>query len=511
MMPQTYKKLEDRFAQLTALKEIDNLLDWDRSVLMPEEGVDQRARQVAALNVKMHEMLADPAVGEWIAKTDRKSLNEWQKANLAVMERQYRDATAVSASLIERKMLQETKTEVIWRRARAESDFKQVSGELEKLLEIVREYGAAKGAKMGVSPYDALMDGYAPYMTSAEVDVIFDDLAKFLPGFIGEVIGSQKQPLKIKAPVPVDKQEKFGRQLAGLLGFNFKWGRLDISAHPFSMGIGGDVRITTRYSEDDFMNSIQGVTHEAGHGFYDRHTPAEWRHQPVGISGNMGMAIHESQSLSLDMQLGRSSEYWGFLSPHLQKAFGVSGPEWGGENLACLATYVERGFIRVDADEVTYPAHVILRYRLEKQMVDGKLKVKDLPEAWNAGMKELIGAVPPNDRLGCLQDIHWYGGSFGYFPAYALGAMIAAQFVDKMKRDIPDLSAHLRKGNFGVFTGWLKDNVQSKGCLYKPQELIEKVTGQPMSASFFKKHLTDRYLGKTSCSTTSAQGARRRA
>jgi carboxypeptidase Taq len=230
----------------------------------------------------------------------------------------------------------------------------------------------------------------------------------------------------------------------------------------------------------------------------------------------MGMGIHESQSLSLDMQLARSREYWEFLTPHVQKALGKSGPEFSAENIYRNAIRAERGFIRVEADEITYPAHVILRYRLEKKMIEGKLEVKDLPEAWNASMKELIGAVPPNDRLGCLQDIHWYSGAFGYFPSYALGAIIAAQLVDKMKRDIPDLSAQVRKGNFAVFTGWLRDNVQAKACLYRPQELIEKATGAKMSTHFFKKHLTERYLekayeGEGSCSNTSAPGAKRRA
>lgn len=507
---QAYKQLEERFSQLSALRQIDSLLDWDRSVMQPEQGGTQRAREMAVLNVLIHERMTDPKVGEWLAKSDRKQLNDWQRANLEVIDRLYAHETALPANLVEKKMLQESKTERVWRKARADSDFLAVRDDLAKLVDIVREQAAAKSAKMKKPLYDTLMDSYAPYMTSAEVDVIFDDLAKFLPPFISSVLDGQKKPLPMP-PVPVDRQERFGRELAKLLGMGTDWSRLDVSAHPFSTGIGGDVRITTRYNENDFMNSVQGVTHEAGHGFYDHNTPSEWMYQPVGRSQNMGMAIHESQSLSLDMQLGRSAEYWEFLSPHLQKCFGVSGPEWTGENLHRQAIWVERGFIRVNADEVTYPAHVILRYRLEKKMVEGTLEVKDLPEAWNAGMKELIGSVPPNDRLGCLQDIHWYSGAFGYFPAYALGAIISAQFVAKMKQDIPDLSSHLRKGGFGVFVGWLKDNVQSKACLYKPQELVEKVTGEKMSVHAFKKHLHNRYLGNTSCSTTSAQGEMRRA
>jgi carboxypeptidase Taq len=513
---QAYKQLEARFAQITALKEIDSFLDWDRSVLMPDAGVAQRARQVEVLNLKIHEMQTDPQVGEWIAKVNRNELDQWQRANLEVIEWSYLHATAVPAHLVAKKMNQETRTEVIWRRARKESDFKLVRDELARLLDVVREHAEAKAKKLGKPLYDALMDAYAPHMTSAEVDAIFDDLAGFIPGFLGNVLAKQQEPLPLKGPFPEAMQIRLGRDLCGFLGFDFKWGRLDTSTHPFSMGIGDDVRITTRYDENDFISSLQAVAHEAGHGFYDRNTPKEWQHQPVGASGNMGMAIHESQSLSLDMQLARSREYWEFLAPHIQKAFGRSGPEWSAENIYRTAIRAERGFIRVEADEITYPAHVILRYRLEKRMIEGKLEVKDLPAAWNAEMKALIGVEPPEDRLGCLQDIHWHCGAFGYFPAYALGAIIAAQLADKMKRDVPDLKEQVRRGNFGAFTGWLRDNVQSKACLYKPQELIEKATGQKMSTHFFKKHLTERYLeqsyeGDASCSVTSAQGAKRRA
>ncbi len=512
---QAYKQLEERFGRLTALREISSFLSWDRSVLMPEKGVDQRARQMEILSVLIHDLQTADEVGEWLAQVDRKKLGDWQRANIDVMEWLYNHATAVPAALVAKKMNQETRTEVLWRQARAESNFAMVRDELARLLDIVREHAEVKGKKLKKPAYDALMDSYVPHMTSLEVDAVFDDVAAFIPGFLTAALEYQKEPLPIKGPYPRDRQEQLGRDLCGTLGFDFKWGRLDTSTHPFSMGIGDDVRITTRYNEDEFITAMQAVAHEAGHGFYDRHTPKEWHQQPVGASQNMGMGIHESQSLSIDMQLYRSRDFWEFFAPRVQKILGKSGAEYSAENLYRHATRARRGFIRVEADEITYPAHVILRYRLEKKMVEGKLEVKDLPEAWNAAMKELIGAVPPNDKLGCLQDIHWYSGAFGYFPSYALGAIIAAQLVDKMKRDIPDVMAQVRQGNIAPYTGWLRDNVQAKGCLYRPQELIEKATGAKMSTHFFKKHLTERYLEKAyggeACSDTSAPGAKRRA
>lgn len=513
---QHYRHLEDRFGQITALRQIDALLDWDRSVLMPEAGVDQRARQLEVLNTKIHEMQTDPQVGEWLAAVDKAALSPWQAANLRVMEWLYRHATAVPAQLVARKMNQETRTEVIWRKARAADDFSIVQGELATLLSIVRDHAAAKSEKLGLCKYGSLMDSYAPGMGVTDVDAAFDDVAAFLPDFITEVIDAQQEPLPLGAPFDVPTQHKLCQQVCTLIGFTPDWGRLDVSLHPFSSGIGNDVRITTRYKEEDFTDAMQGVAHEAGHGFYDRYTPKEWQHQPVGASQNMGMAIHESQSLSIDMQLGRSLEYWQFMAPHVQKAFGRSDAALSAENLHRHVTRVSRSFIRVEADEVTYPAHVILRYRLEKAMVEGKLEVKDLPEAWMEGMRSLIGAVPPSDKMGCLQDIHWYFGAFGYFPAYALGAFIAAQLADKMKRDIPDVLAQVAAGHIGGFTGWLKDNVQSKACLMTPPDLVCAATGQPFSTYYFKKHVTERYLGRqyegsAACSATSAQGAPRRA
>lgn len=513
---QAYKQLEDRFTQITALKQIDSLLDWDRSVLMPEAAVNQRARQVEVLNIKIHEMQTDPQVGEWLAKVDKKALSPWQAANLRIMEWQYKHATAVPADLVARKMNQETRTEVIWRKARAENNFAMVQGELANLLSIVREHAAAKSEVLGTCKYGALMDSYAPGMSVAEVDAAFEDVADFLPSFINEVLDKQQEPLPLGAPFDIPTQQKLCQQVCELIGYTPDWGRLDISLHPFSSGIGNDVRITTRYKEEDFTDAMQGVAHEAGHGFYDHNTPAEWHHQPVGASQNMGMAIHESQSLSIDMQMGRSLEYWQFMAPHVQKAFGRTDAALSAENLHRHVTRVSRSFIRVEADEVTYPAHVILRYRLERAMVEGKLDVKDLPDAWRAGMRELIGAEPPSDRLGCLQDIHWYFGAFGYFPAYALGAFIAAQLADKMKRDIPDVLAQVARGNITAYTGWLKDNVQAKACLLTPPDLIREATGQPFSTYYFKKHVTERYLGrqyegKAACSDISAQEATRRA
>ncbi len=276
------------------------------------------------------------------------------------------------------------------------------------------------------------------------------------------------------------------------IGFDFDHGRLDVSLHPFSGGTPDDVRITTRYEEEDFSRALMGVLHETGHAMYERGLPASWRRQPVGRA--RGMSLHESQSLLIEMQVCRSREFQTFLAPILRAAFGTSGPEWEPGNLYRLGIRVERSFIRVDADEVTYPAHVILRYRLEKALLSGALALKDLPGAWNEGMKALLGIVPPDDRQGCLQDIHWYDGAFGYFPTYTLGAMTAAQLFDAAKRADPAILPGIERGEFAPLMAWLRANIHGKASRFSTAEIITQATGKPLDPAIFERHLRARYV-----------------
>jgi carboxypeptidase Taq len=276
------------------------------------------------------------------------------------------------------------------------------------------------------------------------------------------------------------------------IGFDFTHGRLDVSAHPFCGGTPDDVRITTRYDECDFARSLMGVLHETGHALYQRGLPAEWRLQPVGRA--RGMAMHESQSLLLEMQVCRSRAFLTYAAPIIREAFGVAGPQWEVDALYRRQIQVRRGFIRVDADELTYPAHVILRYRLERAMIACDLEPAELPGAWAEAMRELLGVVPDTDREGCLQDIHWYDGNWGYFPTYTLGALIAAQLFDAARRDIPELTHAIAEGEFRPLLGWMHERVHSKGSLLSTAQLVESATGRPLGTASFERHLRDRYL-----------------
>jgi carboxypeptidase Taq len=366
---------------------------------------------------------------------------------------------------------------------------------LQAVLNLVREAAQAKAARLNRSPYDALLDEYEPGGSSAEIDPVFDDLAAFLPGFRERVLQHQDRrpsPMALEGPFSIDKQRELGQRIMAAMGFDFSHGRLDTSLHPFCGGVPDDVRITTRYDEGDFAKSLMGVIHETGHALYERGLPPDWRHQPVGQA--RGMSIHESQSLLMEMQACRSPHFIEFMAPLAREAFGVDGPAWNADNIHRAYIRVKPDYIRVDADEVTYPAHVILRYRLEKALIAGDMTLDDLPSAWNAGMRELLGITPPTDREGCLQDIHWYDGAWGYFPTYTLGAMTAAQLFEAACKAHPEIPASIRRGDFSLLLDWLRRNVHGHGSRLSARELLTQATGRPLDPAVFKRHLETRYL-----------------
>src|SRR5438874_298921 len=328
----------------------------------------------------------------------------------------------------------------------------------------------------------------------AEIDRRFDEIGEFLPDLIEAALSRQAAlpAAPVCGPFPSETQRRIAMRLMERIGFDFAHGRLDISAHPFCGGTPEDVRITTRYDEDDFARALMGVLHETGHALYQRGLPAEWRLQPVGRA--RGMAMHESQSLLLEMQVCRSRAFLTYAAPIIRAAFGGDAPEWEVEALYRRQIRVRRGFIRVDADEVTYPAHVILRYRLERAMLAGDLDPTDLPGAWAAAMREMLGVAPDNDREGCLQDIHWYDGNWGYFPTYTLGALIAAQLFEAARRDVPGLLQAIAEGEFAPLLGWARERVHSKGSLMSTAALVESASGRPLGTASFERHLRDRYL-----------------
>ncbi len=492
-----YRSLEARFRRTLALEEAGGMLQWDMAAMMPSGGAEARMEQLAVLERLGHELVAAPETEALLdaAEAEAGGLDAWQRANLHEMRRDWRHATALDGALVEELSRATQRCELAWRAARPADDYAAVKPLLAELLVLVRRKAEAKAGALGLSPYEALMDEYESGLRVSQLDTLFGDLVDFLPGFLGEVLERQASRPSGElppGPFPVARQKALAERLMAAVGFDFDHGRLDTSAHPFCGGVPDDVRITTRYDEQDYASAMMGVLHETGHALYERGLPAAWRLQPVGRA--RGMALHESQSLLIEMQACRSPEFVAFLAPLAREAFGASGPLWEPDNLLRLYHRVEPGFIRVDADEVTYPLHVILRYRLERALVAGELSLDDLPGAWNEGFHRLFGMRPPDDRLGCLQDIHWFAGGFGYFPTYTLGALLAAQFFDAARRARPEIPEAIGRGDFAPLLGWLRQEVHGRASLTDTAGLVERATGRPLDPEVFKAHLKARYL-----------------
>ena len=490
-----YRALEARFKRLTILAEAAGLLRWDQSVNMPRGGAAARAEQLAGLQLLRHELLTDPRLPELLDAADAAEDDGWHRANLREMRRIHLHAAAVPPDLVEALARAGSDCEMIWREARPANDFAAVAPSLAGLLDLLRRVGEAKASALGCAPYEALMDQYEPGARLRRIEPLFAGLARLLPDLLERIRARQAagpRPLPLPGPFSPDAQRALGLELMRRLGFDFEHGRLDASLHPFCGGVSEDVRLTTRYDERDFASSLMAVLHETGHALYKRGLPARWRYQPVG--GARGMALHESQSLLIEMQACRSREFFAFAAPLIRRTFAAGGPAWTAENLHLSFTRVAPGPIRVDADEATYPAHVILRFRLEKALLDGALAVDDLPGAWREGMRELLGVVPAGDADGCLQDIHWYHGSFGYFPAYAMGALAAAQLFAAARRARPGIPRSIAAGDFAPLLGWLRDNLHARGSSRSTDELLFEATGAPLGIAAFERHLRARYL-----------------
>ena len=492
-----YAALEARFGKLGALNGALDVLHWDRAVNMPQGGAAARADQIVALERICHGLLVEDGMADRLDEAaEEVAADPWRSANVREMRRAWIHAAAVDADLLEARSRAEAACEMAWRSARANDDFAAIKPYLETVLDLVRRTGQAKAEILGCTDFEALMDAYEPGARAARIDALLDDLAGFLPDFLAEVLEAQAgrpQPLPLDGPFPVEAQRALAHRLMERLGFRFDNGRLDESLHPFCGGVPEDIRITTRYDQAEFIQAVMAVLHETGHALYEMGLPTDWRGQPVGRA--RGMAMHESQSLMIEMQACRSAAFIGFLAPLVREAFAGSGTAWQEANLRRHYHRVAPGLIRVDADEVTYPAHVILRYRLERAMVAGTLAVADLPGAWSEGMEQLLGIRPPDDARGCLQDIHWYDGAWGYFPTYTMGAMAAAQLFAAAENAEPAIPDGLAGGDFAPLMAWLGEHVHRKGAFPASSDaLLEAATGAPLGTAAFKQHLRARYL-----------------
>ena len=497
MKIEAYKKLESLFNRIALISESISVLHWDAATKMPKRGAYARSGQIAELKKISHDLLVnketEALLNEALSNTDDLSL--WQKANIREMHAQWKKEKIIPKEIVVTLSHACSKCETVWREAKCNNDFSLVKPYLQEVLNLMIEIGQLKAEALNVTLYGALLNDYEPGFDCVHIDKLFTMYANFLPEFLGQVLEHQKMSPQIIAPSGpflIDAQKELGTKIMRALGFDFSQGRLDESSHPFCGGIPEDVRVTTRYSENDFTKSLMGIIHETGHALYEMGLPENWRRQPVGQA--LGMSIHESQSLLFEMQVCRSYRFVKWAAPIISRAFKGSDNAWDPDNLYRLYTNVNPSLIRVDADEVTYPAHIILRYKLERAMLDRKLHVNDLSSAWNDLIRELLGIEVKSHTDGCLQDIHWYDGAWGYFPTYTLGAMTAAQFFKSACESDQNILESISNGNFEPLVSWLSTHVHNKGRLLNAPELLEKVTGEPLNPDIYINHLKTRYL-----------------
>jgi carboxypeptidase Taq len=496
MAASPYEQLEQEFRRLHAFRGALSLLRWDAAVMMPRGSADVRGEQLAALETEHHALLTTPKVARLLerAEAGASQLEDWPLANLHEMRRQRDHAIATPPSLIARLAKATARAEVYWVEAKKANDFKLLAPHLDEVVHLVRDKAALLGQARGLAPYDALVDGFTPGISTADIDTIFKALSRKLPGLINDAIEVQAAhaPIPLAGKFTVARQRSLSVDVLKAMGFPFDRGRLDESEHPFTEGVPGDIRVTTRFDPNDPFSGLLGAVHETGHAMYDLGLPLEWRDQPVGR--DRGLALEESQSLLFEMNLCRSRSFVKYVRPLMEKYLQVSGPEWEEANLYRHLIRVRRSTIRMDADELTYPVHIMLRYELEKRILEGSLPVADLPEAWNANLEQRLNIRPTNDVDGCLQDIHWAVGHFGYFPSYVLGAVIAGQLNEALRAALPKLDEEIAAGQFGGVMDWLRDNVHGVGARLPVQDLIKQATGKPLTAAAYLRYLEAKYL-----------------
>ncbi len=491
----SFAKLDAHCRSMQALEHALAILGADEATMMAPGGGESRAEAMAGLSGMLHRQATDPEVRDWLEAAKTESLDAEQKAALTELERSHINATCLPSDFVEQQTLTRMRCEQTWRQARAANDWAGFAPSLESVLVLVREEAAMRADVLGLAPYDALMEQYDPGNRMADIDTVFARLKGFLKGFVEEALAVQAErranapAAELSGSYPVENQRALGLAMMEAVGFDMACGSLSVSHHPFCGGVPTDVRLTTRYRTDEFLSALMGILHETGHGLYEQNLPKAWAHWPSGKA--RGMAMHESQSLFVEKQIGRNPAFWRFALPHVERHLGEA---LSLETLLPHIHHVGRGLIRVDADEVTYPLHVMLRYDLEKDLVGGQLDVRDLPDAWDAAMRENLGlSTTGNHRDGPMQDVHWAGGAFGYFPSYTLGAMLAAQQFAAIKALHPDIDDLIAAGNFSVVNDWRRANVWSKASMVSTPDIMTNATGEPLDARHFIAHLQARY------------------
>jgi carboxypeptidase Taq len=492
-MSEKLEQLKERLGEVEDLSRAASVLGWDQQVNMPPGGSEARGQQLATLSKIAQEKFIADEVGQLIEelKQELNGADTDETALLRVAARNYEKAIRVPPSFIAEQAIVTSKAFEAWRAARSKSDFSIFQPHLEKVVELVHQY--ISFFPPGDHPYDTLLDDYEPGMKTSDVKAIFDRVRPKQVKLI-EAIAASKQ---VKSDFLFKKYNEkklndFGVKVITRFGYDWTRGRQDKAPHPFETNFSvNDVRITTRYEEDNPLAMLFSIMHEAGHALYEQGVNPVYERTP--LAAGTSLAIHESQSRMWENLVGRSLPFWEYFYPSFKKAFGSQLEGVSLKSFYKAINKVEPSLIRVNADEATYNLHIMLRLELEIGMVEGTIAVKDLPEIWNTKMQEYLGITPPNDAQGVLQDIHWSGGMIGYFSTYALGNLVSAQLWEKIKKDIRNIEDQIRKGDFSELLAWLRKNIHQHGQKYQPQTLVEMVTGSKISPEPYVRYLTKKY------------------
>ncbi len=489
-----FDELASDLRESTLLSSTEQLLGWDQETMMPEGGVEYRSQQLALLSRLVAERDQTTARGELISacEQDETVLRDPVRAGVVrEARRDYTRACKVSAKLVEELTKTASIAQHEWAQARAANDFKRFQPWLEKLVTLLREKAACLGwNRNGGEPWDALADLYEPGCTAKMVEGVFTPLRGRLQNFVAQLGSAPRKPSNAfnEFEIPIEKQEAYCKFVASKIGFDFARGRLDRSTHPFCSGSHcNDIRMTTRYAPTCLNDGLGSTLHESGHGIYEQGLLFSQVGLPSGSSVSLG--IHESQSRMWENQVGRSKEFWKWARGTLQSELGIPTSRFSLDELYEAANIVEPGFIRVESDEATYNLHIMVRFEIERAVLRGDLEVAGIPSMWNRLYSEYLGLRVPDDRRGCLQDIHWSMGSMGYFPTYTLGNLYAAQFFDAAKRAMPNLMTQIESGEFGALKAWLNQEIHQHGRQFSPSELVMRVTGKPLSAEPLMQYL----------------------
>jgi carboxypeptidase Taq len=486
-----YQKLLERFQEVQLLRSTSATLEWDEQTYLPKKAVHYRADQLSYLAAKAHLLSTDPEVGAWLEAGERTGYpaDSDQAPNLYHWRRDYDRATKLPVTFVEEFERSAALAREAWKEARLAANFAGFEPNLQKMVDLNKQKADLFGYKE--SPYDALLDQFEPGATVNYIRPVFAELKSALVDLVQAIASESSGEEPLAGNYPVTEQQAFNQLISRALGYDFDAGRIDTTTHPFATSLGPeDQRITTRYDEKLFQKSLYGIMHETGHALYEQGLPKAAFGTPLGNACSLG--IHESQSRLWENHVGRSASFW---------------ERWYPEAIRCLPdlkqfdpTIVIRGvqnvrpsFIRVDADEVTYDLHILLRFEIEVGLLEGTIAVRDLPATWNERFAELFGIKVPNDRVGVLQDIHWSLGALGYFPTYSLGNLNAAQLMHRASIDIPGLNDSLARGEYRPLLDWLRTKIHGQGQRYLPNDLMTRATGEPTQAKYRIEYLRGKY------------------